>query len=330
MVVMAGAVYFFKKQDEVLFSACWFLLFLLPVINIIPLHTMSLMADRYAYFSLMGFALCLATVISRVNGRGAIAAAVTLCAVYACIDFSRNSIWQNEIVFFTRMTKDAPERFAGFKNLGMAYYRKGEKTPALHNLEVADSKPDISYKYLAGDAYILWKENRPEQAEKALLRARELEPGNPEPYIMLMLMHEQQGNTPQAWVYRSKAEELVRNIDQVMVSRAIELCRAGEAYLSKQLYSDAEIFFWQALQINPVYIPALIDMGSMKAVQGDYANAAQYLNRALTVDPVNATAHFNLSMVYKIQGRFADAQAEMIKSKEAEAVAKQKGGVSGP
>jgi protein O-mannosyl-transferase len=326
VVVMMGAIIAFRKHAELMFSACWFFLFLLPVINIIPLHTTTMMADRYAYFSLMGFALCLAFVICRLNGRAVTAGIVTICALYAFIDLSRNSIWKNEIGFFTRMTKDAPHTFVGFRNLGLAYYKKGEIAHAVNTLEAADSKPDITTKYLIGDAYIFWKENMPGKAEKSLLKVMEREPLNPEPYLILMMIDEQYGNTKRAQSYRDKLKEMGHGIGKILTDRTVELCRAGETYLSKRQYVDAEIFFWQSLKINPGYIPALIDMGSLRAEQGDYANAIGYFNKALAIDPLNATAHFNLSALYRMQGRFAEAQNEMIKFREAEAMAQQKKG----
>jgi protein O-mannosyl-transferase len=119
IAILIAAAYFWKKHDEMLLGVCWFLLFLLPVINIIPLDQSALMADRYAYFSLMGFALCLAAASCRLNGRIATVGIVALCAVYTFIDIQRNGIWENETRFFTRMTLDAPEKFDGFQNLGM-------------------------------------------------------------------------------------------------------------------------------------------------------------------------------------------------------------------
>jgi tetratricopeptide (TPR) repeat protein len=330
VVLMMGVIYICKKHDELLFSASWFFLFLLPVINIIPLHTTSLMADRYAYFSLMGFALCLAAVICKLNGRAVTVGVVTLCTLYYFIDYSRNSIWKNEIEFFTRMTKDAPEKFAGFKNLGLAYYTKGELAPALHNLEVADSKPDISVKFLIGDAYIFWKENKLEKAEKTLLRVVEENPSNPEPYLLLMMICEQKGNTLLAESYRGKIKKMGLNVEQILTSRTIELCRAGETYISKRQFVNAEICLWQVLRINPSFVPALVDMGSIKAEQGKTAEALLYLNKALALDPLNASAHYNLSALYKMQGRFAESQVEMIKFREAESVSKRNGGLSRP
>lgn len=330
VLIMAGIIYRFRKHDDVLFSASWFLLFLLPVVNIIPLHAMSLIADRYAYFSLMGFSLFLAAVICRWNGRVATIAALIVCVMYSSIDFHRNSIWKNELGFFTRMTKDAPGKFVGFKNLGITYYRQGDITHAVQNFEAADSKPDTTVKFLLHDAYIFWKENMPDKAEKSLYRVMEREPLNPEPYLVLMMIYEQSGNKIQAQAYRDKVRKMGHDIDDILANRSVELCRAGESFIARRQYIDAEIYLWQALRINPGYIPALVDMGSMRAEQGDFANAARYFNTALTFDPLNAAAHFNLSTLYKMQGRIADAQNELARFREAEAAAHRKKTSSSP
>lgn len=328
VILVAGlcAVYLFRKHADILFAAFWFLLFLLPVINIIPLHTTTVMADRYAYFSLMGFALLLASIVCRLDGRAATAGMVALCAVYAYIDINRNGIWKNEITFFTRMTKDAPDTFVGFKNLGMAYYNAGNVPRALESMAISSSKPGISPRYLIGNAYVFWREGIPDQAERALLRALELDPTNPEPYLVLIIMHERNGNMERGRFYREKSKGLLYKVDELIANRPVELCRLGEHHLSKKQYADAEVALWQALKINPDYLPALIDMGSLKAERGDVAGALQYLNRVLALDPRNASARYNRAMIFRMQGKFAEAEVEMGRYRETEAVSRQKGG----
>ena len=52
--------------------------------------------------------------------------------------------------------------------------------------------------------YIFWKENRLDNAEKALLRVVELNPSNPEPYLLLMMIYEQKGDAGAAQRYRDR------------------------------------------------------------------------------------------------------------------------------
>jgi Flp pilus assembly protein TadD len=108
-----------------------------------------------------------------------------------------------------------------------------------------------------------------------------------------------------------------------MAQRAVELCQEGERYLTQKLGIPAENVFWQSLQINHNYAPALIGMGRAKAEQGDFANALMYLNRVIVLDPLNAPVHYNLSIVYQRQGREAEARAEMTKLREADSIGKQ-------
>jgi tetratricopeptide (TPR) repeat protein len=306
----AGACSVFRKNDRLVLAASWFLLFLLPVVNIIPLRTTTVLADRYAYFSLMGFALVLATVLCRLQGRALAATVTMLCAVYALVDVRHTRFWHNEVTLFTRMTEDAPDRFEGFKNLGLSQYRQGDIDRALESLAAADARPGIPVKFLVGDAYIFWKENRPDLAEQSLQRVVERNPSNPEPYLLLMLIARQKGDEDGAGRYRRMVQNLAGDIEEIMASRTVELCRAGETYLARRRYTEAETYLWQALRITPGFVPALIDMGSLKSEQGDFAAAIGYLGRAIALEPANSSAHHNLEMVYALQGRGAEVAKE--------------------
>lgn len=303
LLLLTAALYFFRKHADILFSLLWLFLFLLPVINIIPLQQAALMADRYAYYSLMGFALCLATIINRWNGRAVTAGVVALCAVYASVSCTRSGIWKNETEFFSRMTLDAPEKFDGFQNLGMLYYKNGDTNRALPYLAAASSKADIPAMFLIGSASVFWKEGMPDRAEKLLLRAMELPPADPEPYLMLITLYERSGNESAARLYRDKAERLFHGVDEMLRKRAAMLCREGETYMARRQYVPAENVLWQALMIDADYLPALVNMGSVSAEQGRLADALHYLSKAVALDPSNATARYNLAMVYRMQGR---------------------------
>lgn len=52
---------------------------------------------------------------------------------------------------------------------------------------------------------------------------------------------------------------------------------------------------------------ALVALGVISGMQGDYAEAAAYLERAVKLNPTLVAAHFNLGMVRKHQGQLADA-----------------------
>ena len=322
--MLVFTAYYFRKQGEVVFSISWFLLFLLPVINIILLQAASMMADRYAYFSLMGFALALAFIISKARKEVAIAIVLIICVAYSLVDIRRNNYWKDDHAFYSQMIKDSPDMALGYNDLGIYYFKKGDMVNAEKYLTIAATKKDITARLLGANAAVFWQADKLDIAEKLLLRQLELEPSNPQPYVMLKMIYERKGNKALAKSYGDKASALFPGIEEMMKQRVIEVCRQAESFIAMRSFERAENLLREAMIINPDFVPALIDMGGLSAEKGDLAKAEKYLTRATALEPFNASAHYNLSMVYQMQGKTAEAEQEMKKFKEAEALSQQK------
>ncbi|HBG04286.1 MAG: hypothetical protein A2075_06285 [Geobacteraceae bacterium GWC2_58_44] len=330
LALVAALFYFLKKQQqELALSIFWYLLFLLPVINIIHLPAASFMADRYAYFSLMGFCLALAYLICKARQQVAIAIVLVLCVVYSVIDFRRNGHWKDDFSFYTQMIKDAPEMALGYHDLGIHHFKQDDLANAEKYLAIAASKEDITPRLLGAGAGALWESGKLDAAEKLLLRQLELDPTNPQPYIMLKMVYERKGNLPLSKSYGAKAEAMFPGIEQMMVERVVTVTQQAETFIAQGSHSRATTMLLEALAINPDYVPALIDMASISAETGAAEKALRYLTRAVALDPLNASAQYNLSMLYQMQGRPAEADTAMKKFTELEAIAKQKQGKPG-
>jgi len=323
MAVLVFAGYCFRKQGEVILALCWFLLFLLPVINIVGLNAASYMSDRYAYFSLMGFALAFAFIICKARKEAAIAILLVICITYALIDITRNNYWKDDYAFYSRMIHDSPDMALGYNDLGLYYFKKGDMVNAEKYLTIAATKKDISARLLGADAGVFWQADKFDVAEKLLLRQLELEPTNPQPYIMLKMLYDKTGNKVLSRSYGDKVSKMFPGIEDMMKQRVIEVCRQAEAFIALRSFERAENLLREALIINPDFVPALIDMGGLNAEKADYAKAVKYLTRATVLEPFNASAHYNLSMVFQMQGKVVEADEEMKKFKEAEAAIQQ-------
>lgn len=327
-IALTAAMYyaFKKQQQELALSIFWLLLFLLPVINIIHLPAASLMADRYAYFSLMGFCLALAFIICKARMQVAVPIVLILCGVFSLIDFRRNDHWKDDFSFYTQMIKDAPEMALGYHDLGIYHFKHDDLAKAEQYLAIASSKQDITPRLLGAGAGALWESGKINAAEKLLLRQLELDPTNPQPYIMLKMIYERKGNLPLAKSYGAKAESMFPGIEQIMAERVITVTQQAESFMAEGSNSRATTMLLEALAINPDYVPALIDMGSIYAENGALEKALKYMKRAVVLDPLNASGHYNLSMLYQMQGRSAEAETEMKKFNEAAALAQQNQG----
>jgi protein O-mannosyl-transferase len=323
LMSVVGVAVIFRKNKEVAFSAGWFFLFLLPVTGIVPLGT-AMIADRYAYFSLMGFSLALAYVICRGNKRVVVISTTVLCVCYAAIDVQRNAIWKDMPSLYTQMTVDAPERSIGFTNLGMYYYENGDLAKAERYLEESCSKKGIvirdAYHYLSA---VYWEGNKLDKALSVLTKLMTLEPGNPQSYIMASRIYGNMGDKAMAQKYYGKVTAMFPNIEEMLEGRVQMLCREGEKLVAEGRNAEAERKFREALMMNSGSVPALIDMGGVAAEKGNLVGAVDYFSKAIALDPLNPQAHYNLSMAYELMGRQAEAASEMKKYKELDASARQ-------
>lgn len=303
VILLTGIVFIYRRDKELSFSVYWFLIFLLPVVNIIPLVSNSLIADRYAYFSLMGFALGVATFICKTDKRGMTVIMVIICTVYARADIRQNNVWKDDETLFTRMANDAPEMFVGYRNLGLYYYNRSDRANAERYIAIACSKPDIPPLFLTGAASIFVETNRLDTAEELLIKALKQDSANPEPYVLLNMIYEQKGNKQLADSYLSKAREAIPAFEEEVTRMAEVFCREGEKFIAEHEYIHAKNILWRALLAKPNFVPALIDMGRLGYEQDDFATATRYLEQALALDPSNAAAKSTLNLVHQKQGK---------------------------
>jgi tetratricopeptide (TPR) repeat protein len=271
--LLVGAIYFVKRERELAFSDFWFLLFLLPVVNIIPIHSNTLIADRYAYFSLMGFSLALASLLCKGNKTVTTAGVVLLGALFTYVDLRQNASWDNEVALFTRMAGDAPQMSIGPRNLGLVYYGKGDFANAEKYLVQANNRPDIEPLALVGSASFFMEHNRRDQAEAMLLKALPLDPQNPETYLLLQTISEQRGDRARAQSYLDQARQAIPGLGAERVKEAAVFVQEGEKFLAA----------------------------------GKLFNAANILSRAAALDPSNAGAHKLLAQAHQGLGRPAAA-----------------------
>jgi protein O-mannosyl-transferase len=319
LCLIFAAAYAFRKRNEVTLAILLFLLFLLPVTNIFPLGS-AMMADRYAYFASFGFSLGLAYLILRAQLKYALPILAFLGLAYLSVDIQRNGIWKDEFSFFTKMAKDSPNKSIGFQNLGYAYYKKHDYPNAERYLVEAYNKNDVRIlsSKLVGTASLLWEMKSLEKALVALDKNIVLDPKNPLPYILASRICEEMGNNERAASYHAKAVGIYPGIYEMMQKRTVSVTLQGEALVARHRPAQAEQRFKEALSIDPVYVPALIDMGGIVAEKGDFAKAETYFARAATLDPKNPVPHYNLSIVYESLGRMDLSKAEMAKFTELE------------
>ena len=324
LAALIGSAIIWRNRSEILFSISLFLLFLLPVSNLFSLGT-AMMADRYAYFALLGFSLGLAYAILRAGKRVVIPVMVLLCMFYGVIDVWRNGFWENETTFFTRMTKDAPEMSTGFQNLGYNYFINRDYANAERYLTDAYSKKALSGTMLRGSAFMFLEMNKPEKALAVINVMIRNEPGNPHPSFLAGRIYEQMGDKSLAGFYFDKAAALDPEVFKRIRERAVFSCRRGQELVSSKNLDAAERHLKDALSTDPGFIPAHVDIGRVYAEKSDFNASLHYFARAATLDPLNPAPHLGIAMTYEKMGKKAEASKEMDAFKELDARYRQAG-----
>eukprot|EP00292_Cryptomonas_paramecium_P009977 CAMPEP_0113682684 /NCGR_PEP_ID=MMETSP0038_2-20120614/12818_1 /TAXON_ID=2898 /ORGANISM="Cryptomonas paramecium" /LENGTH=269 /DNA_ID=CAMNT_0000601817 /DNA_START=247 /DNA_END=1056 /DNA_ORIENTATION=+ /assembly_acc=CAM_ASM_000170 len=102
--------------------------------------------------------------------------------------------------------------------------------------------------------------------------------------------------------HSNKAEECPVKIS----AAADELTKAGRILLKNNQESVARACFSKALQQNPKYVPALLELGTLESKSRDYIDAVRHLSDALQQE-LSTAAFNNLAIVYQDMGAHVEA-----------------------
>jgi hypothetical protein len=79
-------------------------------------------------------------------------------------------------------------------------------------------------------------------------------------------------------------------------------CREAERLMAAERVTEAEWLIERALDLEPDFVPALIDAGSIAVRRGDLQGAVRLLSRAAGLQPGDPTPRFNRAEVYRLLG----------------------------
>jgi len=124
--------YFYRREKAVSFFLAFFLIALLPVLNII--HLANPMAQRFLYLPSVGFLSAVGIFLAcfvfnrdifarhsrlRMILAGFLIAACAVCTIYL------NSLWRSNFTFASALVKEFPRDPKGYSILGIVYFRAG-------------------------------------------------------------------------------------------------------------------------------------------------------------------------------------------------------------
>jgi len=217
IVVMLFSLFFTLKEKyrDVFFAAGWFLIFLLPSLNLIKIN--AAIAEHWLYLPSIGFFLIVAMAMSamlRFSHNGAKAATIILllviCGFWGYKTFERDAQWGRPEFFFKKIIKDSGEWQVDrpYLNLALLYYGRQEYVLALGYVEKTLEINPVNVKALVllGGLYGVKGENI--QAIEQFKKAVALDERNPEAYYNLGIVYAKMDKLDEAIVLWKKTLEL--------------------------------------------------------------------------------------------------------------------------
>jgi len=129
-VLITAAIRLRRSHPELLFGVAWYVVTLLPVMNIFRTH--PIVADRYAYLPSLGIMLIAAAGLARMQDRRIrLALCAALIALLALATVTHNRVFRTDISIWEHAVKQAPTNSKNLRNLGWSYFHAGREAQAL-------------------------------------------------------------------------------------------------------------------------------------------------------------------------------------------------------
>jgi protein O-mannosyl-transferase len=264
-----------RRWPFVLVGWFWYLGTLVPMIGVVQVGIQQ-MADRYAYFPMLGLYLVVAWLIPALLEPGTARArrlpliATGAVGVYAVIAFLQVGYWRDGVTLMR------------------------------HTLAVTSDNPYA--RFLLGDA--LSSNNQTAQALSEYHHAVSLAPNDPESHFRL------------GWVYQGlkdydRAAEQYRESLALDDKIATTHNRLGWILWAQRQYAEAEQEFNQALQLDVTNIEANANLAGLSRARGDYRRSIEYCQRALELD--RGLLNYQRLIAFNLRdlGRFDEAITQL-------------------
>ncbi len=276
----------------------WFLISLLPVLNLVPIY--NPFAERYMYIPLIGIAILIASLLSRFRQNIFIWAIL----VYALIGFSirtyvRNYAWKNDLMLFSKTVK-YPCRPRAFYNLGIAYYQAKEYEKAVEAYNKAIYlKPDYPEAY--NNLGIVYNDlKKYDDAIRSLRRSISLNPKNENAYNNLSVSLRLTGKITDSIEASKKAIE----VNPDYVEGYINL---GLTYVAVDDFGEAMNAYNKAIEIDGNSFNAFASLGNLYFLMNNYDEAIKNYQRAIEIKPESSLVCGNLGVAFERLKKYKDA-----------------------
>jgi tetratricopeptide (TPR) repeat protein len=215
-----------KKSSAAKFGLIWFAVNYIPISNIVPIPSAPL-AERYLYLPAIGLWIVAADAIYRMYERARFklplqiaGGALVLCL--AVLTINRNTVWKDDIRFYTRLSETNPDSALAQFSLGQAYWEKNNVPAAQEAWKRTAEINEAYFNVLGrlGESYV--RTGFLEQAEYYYRRETEVNPADALALFNLAVLEEKLKKPQEALVYYQRFVDIQPEAFAGLVPKAHE------------------------------------------------------------------------------------------------------------
>lgn len=325
------ALWIFQQRPLASLGMLWFLLALIPVLQLIPFHELA--ADHFLYLPMAGWSILVAALLKETVDRAPVLAWPVVAAVllvFGVMTFDRNQDWKTKASLWEATLRDAPGSYRANVNLGQIYFSQGQFDRGIEltrrGLELAPDR-SLPAANLGAMYYTIGRDHRTKgrlddavrlqrQAREQLERAVQLDPRNPftisnlaNTYKEEALILDERAHPGAAAALRQRARDLLDGALKVPDRRrevqAIWMNYAG-LFLDAGEYRQAIPYLERFLAAFPDDVTGNYWMGVSHFQIRSWAGAVRYLEVAVRGRQTEEIWE-KLALSYEQLGRREDA-----------------------
>jgi tetratricopeptide (TPR) repeat protein len=273
-------------------GASWFVIALLPFLNIIPISTMR--ADRYVYIPSAGAALVLAAAFSAVRGAKTRWTLAVLALLFlSVLSWERTHVWLNSRALWMDTVAKSPLSPMSQANLGEVYQAAGQTARAEAQFERTLAY-DPAYSPALTNLSIIWREGgRKADAFSVAERAVKADPHNPDAWINLGVLQAEKGDLETAYLTFGEAANLNPALAEAYSNMA------GVRLVQKRP-GDAMRLYYKAISVQPTFTDAHLRLGILLLQARRPQEALASFQQVCRLNPDSAEGFYYLALTYLV------------------------------
>jgi tetratricopeptide (TPR) repeat protein len=289
VALFAISVLSLRRTKIIFFSLFFFLITLLPYLNIFPISTLK--ADRYVFIASFSFIFLLGIGFDRLYGyqhkkfsQGffkliSVVLFLFLLGGYSFMTFRQNTIWENSYTLWADAVEKNPESSTANALMGVVYMELGMDQDAIKHLEKAVQLLPKDYLSRNNLGIVYGRSDEPEKALKEFSTAMQLRPDNDTIKINLSVFYQRQKE------YK-KAEEVLKYLLSKNPQNANLHFRLGLIYKDAGRYEEAVSELLKSMELAPHIINPYEELGNIYASKlKDIEKAKYYYARGIEAVP---------------------------------------------